>query len=79
MCPKEGEKRGLGKKTRRVQSPILFPSMILSDYTLCEMGTISLLTRKGEVAIAKRIEAGQDEVLSAWELWGYYSRVCFPG
>ena len=32
---------------------------------LREMGTISLLTRKGEVAIAKRIEAGQDEVLGA--------------
>ena len=32
---------------------------------LREMGTISLLTRKGEVEIAKRIEAGQDEVLSA--------------
>ena len=32
---------------------------------LREMGTISLLTRKGEVAIAKRIEAGQEEVLSA--------------
>ena len=32
---------------------------------LREMGTISLLTRKGEVAIAKRIEAGQKEVLSA--------------
>jgi RNA polymerase primary sigma factor len=32
---------------------------------LREMGTISLLTRKGEVEIAKRIEAGQDEVLGA--------------
>jgi RNA polymerase primary sigma factor len=32
---------------------------------LREMGTISLLTRKGEVEIAKRIEAGQDEVLAA--------------
>ena len=32
---------------------------------LREMGTISLLTRKGEVEIAKRIEAGQHEVLSA--------------
>ncbi len=32
---------------------------------LREMGTISLLTRKGEVEIAKRIEAGQDEVLTA--------------
>jgi len=32
---------------------------------LREMGTISLLTRKGEVEIAKRIEAGQNEVLSA--------------
>jgi len=32
---------------------------------LREMGTISLLTRKGEVEIAKRIEAGQEEVLSA--------------
>ncbi len=32
---------------------------------LREMGTISLLTRKGEVEIAKRIESGQNEVLSA--------------
>ena len=32
---------------------------------LREMGTISLLTRKGEVEIAKRIEAGQNEVLAA--------------
>ena len=32
---------------------------------LREMGTISLLTRKGEVEIAKRIEAGQNEVLTA--------------
>ena len=32
---------------------------------LREMGTISLLTREGEVEIAKRIEEGQHEVLSA--------------
>ncbi len=32
---------------------------------LREMGTISLLTRKGEVEIAMRIEAGQHEVLDA--------------
>jgi len=32
---------------------------------LKEMGTISLLTREGEVVIAKRIEAGQNEVLSS--------------
>ncbi len=32
---------------------------------LREMGTISLLTREGEVEIAKRIEAGQNEVLAA--------------
>ncbi len=32
---------------------------------LREMGTISLLTRKGEVEIAKRIEVGQQEVISA--------------
>jgi RNA polymerase primary sigma factor len=32
---------------------------------LREMGTISLLTREGEVEIAKRIEEGQKEVLSA--------------
>jgi RNA polymerase primary sigma factor len=29
------------------------------------MGTISLLTREGEVEIAKRIESGQNEVLAA--------------
>jgi len=32
---------------------------------LREMGTISLLTREGEVTIAKKIEAGQDEVIAA--------------
>jgi RNA polymerase primary sigma factor len=32
---------------------------------LREMGTVSLLTREGEVEIAKRIETGQMEVLSA--------------
>jgi RNA polymerase primary sigma factor len=32
---------------------------------LREMGTISLLTREGEVTIAKKIEAGQYEVISA--------------
>jgi RNA polymerase primary sigma factor len=32
---------------------------------LREMGTISLLTREGEVTIAKKIEAGENEVLSA--------------
>ena len=32
---------------------------------LREMGTISLLTREGEVTIAKKIEAGQREVISA--------------
>ena len=32
---------------------------------LREMGTISLLTREGEVTIAKKIEAGQHEVVSA--------------
>ncbi|MEC7640662.1 MAG: RNA polymerase sigma factor RpoD [Nitrospinota bacterium] len=32
---------------------------------LREMGTISLLTREGEVEIAKRIEKGQEEVISA--------------
>jgi len=30
-----------------------------------EMGTVDLLTREGEIAIAKRIEEGQNEVLSA--------------
>ena len=32
---------------------------------LREMGTISLLTRKGEVEIAKRIESGQQQVISS--------------
>ncbi len=32
---------------------------------LREMGTISLLTREGEVSIAKKIEAGQHEVIAA--------------
>jgi len=32
---------------------------------LREMGTISLLTREGEVTIAKKIEAGQHEVIAA--------------
>src|SRR5229473_4707906 len=35
------------------------------DMYLCEMGTVPLLTREGEVAIAKRIERGQMLVLKA--------------
>ena len=53
------------KKTRK---PSKSDSVSIDDPVrlyLREMGTISLLTRKGEVEIAKRIEAGQDEVLSA--------------
>ncbi|MGB7463250.1 MAG: sigma-70 factor domain-containing protein, partial [Candidatus Acidiferrum sp.] len=34
---------------------------------LCEMGTVPLLTREGEVAIAKRIEHGQMLVLKTWK------------
>jgi len=36
-----------------------------------EMGTVDLLTRKGEIKIAKRIEAGINQVLSAL--------ACYPG
>ena len=32
---------------------------------LREMGSVSLLTREGEVEIAKRIEAGEKEVINA--------------
>ncbi len=50
-------------------SPISKPDSVSIDdpvrLYLREMGTISLLTRKGEVEIAKRIEAGQNEVISA--------------
>ena len=48
-----------------------------------EMGTVELLTREGEIAIAKRIEAGQQQVVSALlqlpraldEVFGLYDQV----
>ena len=48
-----------------------------------EMGTVELLTREGEIAIAKRIEAGQQQVMAALlklpravdEVFGLYEQV----
>jgi RNA polymerase primary sigma factor len=48
-----------------------------------EMGTVELLTREGEIAIAKRIEAGQQQVVAALlqlpramdEVFGLYDQV----
>ncbi|HET9822645.1 MAG TPA: RNA polymerase sigma factor RpoD [Burkholderiaceae bacterium] len=48
-----------------------------------EMGTVELLTREGEIAIAKRIEAGQQQVVAALlqlpraldEIFGLYDQV----
>ena len=34
-----------------------------------EMGTVELLTREGEIAIAKRIEEGTSELMQALALW----------
>ena len=39
--------------------------MILSECILREMGGVELLSREGEIAIAKRIEAGKDVMLIA--------------
>ena len=61
---KEGKKSGVEEDAQASKSDSVSIDDPVRLY-LREMGTISLLTRKGEVAIAKRIEAGQDEVLSA--------------
>lgn len=69
----KGEKIAAAKEDRDKGSPEDAPaskseSISIDDPVrlyLREMGTISLLTRKGEVEIAKRIEAGQHEVLAA--------------
>ena len=61
---KEGKKGDAGEDAQASKSDSVSIDDPVRLY-LREMGTISLLTRKGEVAIAKRIEAGQDEVLSA--------------
>jgi len=61
---KEGKKGGAEEEAQASKSDSVSIDDPVRLY-LREMGTISLLTRKGEVAIAKRIEAGQDEVLSA--------------
>ena len=39
--------------------------MILFDYTLRDMGGVDLLSREGEIAIAKRIEAGREMMIGA--------------
>ena len=61
---KEGKKGDAEEDTQASKSDSVSIDDPVRLY-LREMGTISLLTRKGEVEIAKRIEAGQDEVLSA--------------
>jgi len=63
-----GESREKEKSTDGKVSEAKLDQVSIDDPVrmyLREMGTISLLTREGEVEIAKRIEAGQEEVLSA--------------
>ncbi len=72
---KKIEKRKNAKKARIKQEDKNAPSFDLADSAsrisdpvkmyLKEMGRISLLTRDGEVEIAKRIEAGEKEALEA--------------
>ena len=54
---KENHRSDIPDTSTRVSDPV--------KMYLREMGCISLLTREGEVAIAKRIEAGQKKALSA--------------
>lgn len=66
IAEKESQKQGEGPDD---ETPAAKADSVSIDdpvrMYLREMGTISLLTRKGEVEIAKRIEAGQQEVISA--------------
>ena len=63
-----GSKEKETDPSEEVSSPAKSESVSIDDPVrmyLREMGTISLLTREGEVTIAKKIEAGQNEVISA--------------
>jgi RNA polymerase primary sigma factor len=68
------EKRGKAKKSPAVKSPSKTKAATVADYGgvtdpvkmyLREMGLVTLLSREGEVEIAKKIEAGEQEVLKA--------------
>jgi RNA polymerase primary sigma factor len=68
------EKRGKAKKSPAVKSPSKAKAATVADYGgvtdpvkmyLREMGLVTLLSREGEVEIAKKIEAGEQEVLKA--------------
>ena len=66
----EREETRKGKKTSDKDGPSTSrgESISIDDPVrmyLREMGTISLLTREGEVVIAKKIESGENETLSA--------------
>ena len=63
-----GSKEKETDPSEEVSSPAKSESVSIDDPVrmyLREMGTISLLTREGEVTIAKKIEAGQNAVISA--------------
>ena len=63
-----GSKEKGTDSSEEVSPPAKSESVSIDDPVrmyLREMGTISLLTREGEVTIAKKIEAGQNEVISA--------------
>ncbi len=65
--PREPKSNGMGKKTRVVGKIITSENVGKTDdpvrMYLREMGAVPLLTREGEVEIAKRIESGRKEVL----------------
>ncbi|MEO0700160.1 MAG: RNA polymerase sigma factor region1.1 domain-containing protein, partial [Pseudomonadota bacterium] len=53
--PKAVVKKGNARGTERTDDPVRM--------YLREMGTVELLSREGEIAIAKRIEAGRDAMI----------------
>ena len=62
------KKRKKALERENLRAPVSDAASKVSDPVkmyLKEMGCISLLTREGEVEIAKRIEAGEKEALSA--------------
>jgi RNA polymerase primary sigma factor len=65
--PRESKSNGMGKKTRVVGKIVTSENIGKTDdpvrMYLREMGAVPLLTREGEVEIAKRIESGRKEVL----------------
>ena len=70
LLPLRTTKKVIRKKTRRPQSPILFPSMILSDYTFVKWEPFLFLPEKAKWQLPNELKQDKMKFFRLWPIVG---------